>query len=38
MPHMSKEKVKENEIIPAIKLGNKKVKEILVGNIEGLNG
>jgi hypothetical protein len=37
MPHMSKGKVKESETIPAIKLGNKKVKEILVGNIESLN-
>jgi hypothetical protein len=28
MPDMSKEEVKESETIPAIKLGNKKVKEI----------
>jgi hypothetical protein len=37
MPDMSKEKVKESETIPAIKLGNKKLKEILVENSEGWN-
>jgi hypothetical protein len=37
MPDMSKEKVKENETIPAIKFGNKKVKEILLENSGGWN-